>query len=143
MLGAAAVPLLVTTLYFTFSRGAIAAGIVGLVAYVAIARPRALLSGLLATGPAAAIAVVVAYDADLLATANPTRPAAVDQGQDVALVVALCVVGAAAVRALLLKLDPSIRLRWDPVEASRRLLAGGRGRSRGRPARPRCPGLRR
>ena len=107
-------PLLVTTLYFTFSRGAIAAGIVGLVAYVAIARPRALLSGLLATGPAAAIAVVVAYDADLLATANPTRPAAVDQGHDVALVVALCVVGAAAVRALLLKLDSRLRLRWGP-----------------------------
>ena len=40
VLGAAAVPLLVTTLFFTFSRGAIAAGIVGLVAYVVIGRPR-------------------------------------------------------------------------------------------------------
>jgi O-antigen ligase len=121
VLGAGAVPLLVTTLYFTFSRGAIAAGIVGLVAYVGLARPRALLSGLLAAGPGAAIAVVVAYDADLLATGNPTRPAAVDQGQEVALIVALCVVGAAVVRGLLMTLDSSLRLRWG----SRRLLAGG------------------
>jgi O-antigen ligase len=123
VLGAAAVPLLVTTLYFTFSRGAIAAGVAGLVAYVVIARPRALVSGLIATGPASVIAVVVAYDADLLASANPTRPAAVDQGQDVALVVALCVLGAAAVRGLLLRLDPHVRLRLNPSRA-RYLLAG-------------------
>jgi hypothetical protein len=59
----------------------------------------------------------------LLASANPTRPAAVDQGQDVALVVALCVLGAAAARGLLLRLDPHVRLRLNPSRA-RYLLAG-------------------
>ena len=124
VLGAAAVPLLATTLYFTFSRGAIAAGIVGLLAYIAIARPRALISGLIATGPAAVIAVLVAYDADLLASANPTRPAAIEQGEDVALIVALCVVAAAVVRALLLSLDARLRLRME-ASTFRRLVAGG------------------
>jgi hypothetical protein len=121
---AAALPLLASTLYFTFSRGAIAAGIAGLVAYIVIARPRALLSGLLATGPAAAIAVVVAYDADLLASANPTSAAAVDQGQEVALVIGLCVLGAAVARTLLLSLDSRLRLRLGTSTAGGLLAAG-------------------
>jgi O-antigen ligase len=110
LLGAGAIPLLATTLFFTFSRGAIAAGIVGLAAYVLIARPRALLSGLVAAVPPTAVAVVAAYRADLLATLNPTTPAAVAQGHDVAVVVALAVAAAIALRALLLtfesRLDP-------------------------------------
>ncbi|MGH2979742.1 MAG: O-antigen ligase family protein [Solirubrobacterales bacterium] len=125
VLGATAVPVLVTTLFFTFSRGAIGAGIVGLAIYVAVARPRALFSGLIATGPAAAIAVVVAYDADLLATENPIRPAAVDQGHEVALAVALCAAGAAVVRALLLRLDNRLSLDWVPAGARRVVPIGG------------------
>jgi O-antigen ligase len=120
--GAAAMPVLATTLYFTFSRGAIAAVIVGLLAYVALGRPRALLSGLLASAPATAIAVVTAYDADLLATPNPTTAAAVSQGHDVALALALCILGAALARALLLALDPRLALPELPKQAKRRLL---------------------
>ena len=119
VLGAAAVPVLVTTLFFTFSRGAIAAGIAGLVAYVAIARPRALLSGLIAIAPTAVIAVVVAYHADLLATLDPPRQATVDQGHDVALAVALCTLGAALLRALLLRLDPRLSIKRVPATARR------------------------
>jgi hypothetical protein len=104
ILGAAALPLLGTTLFFTFSRGAIAAGIAGLAIYVVLGRPRALLSGLLATAPAV-VAVVVAYNADLLATDRPTTPAATHQGHRVALVVAACVVAAAVLRFALLQLD--------------------------------------
>ena len=52
ILAAAVVPLLAATLFFTFSRGAIAAGVVGLVVYVLVARPSGLLSGVLATAPA-------------------------------------------------------------------------------------------
>jgi hypothetical protein len=44
---AAAVPLLGASIYFTFSRGAIAVVLVGLVAYALLARPRALLGGVL------------------------------------------------------------------------------------------------
>ena len=52
ILAAAVVPLLAATLFFTFSRGAMAAGVVGLVVYVLVARPSGLLSGVLATVPA-------------------------------------------------------------------------------------------
>jgi O-antigen ligase len=105
VLGAAAVPPIATTLFLTFSRGGIAAGVLGLVAYVFLARPRALLTGLLATAPATIVAVTTAYNADLLATENPTSAAAIDQGHDVALVVGLCTVAAALVRLVMLRFD--------------------------------------
>ena len=121
--GAAAMPVLAAALFFTFSRGAIAVAILGLVAYALLSRPRGLLGGLIAGGPATAIAVVSAYGADLLSSDNPTTSAAASQGHKVALVVALCAAGAAVVRALALPLDtliervhlPSARAwRWVP-----------------------------
>jgi O-antigen ligase len=105
VLGSAAVPPIATTLLLTFSRGGIAAGAIGLVAYVFLARPRALLSGLLAVVPATVIAVVTAYNADLLSSDNPTSPAAIDQGHHVALVVVLCTLAAALVRWALVRVD--------------------------------------
>jgi hypothetical protein len=105
VLGAAVTPVLGAALYFTFSRGAIVACALGLVAYALIARPRGLLGGLLATLPSTAIAVLTAYDADLLASDNPTSAAATSQGHHVARVVALCIVGAAVVRVAALPLD--------------------------------------
>jgi O-antigen ligase len=121
VLGAAAVPMLATTLYFTFSRGAIAAGIIGLLLYVVMGRPRALVGSVLATVPATAIAVAVAYDADLLATPNPTTAAAVSQGKTVALVVSLCIVGAGLARFLLLALDQRLNFPRLAPSARRRL----------------------
>jgi len=103
--GAAALPLLSATLLFTFSRGSLAVVVVGLVAYALIARPRALLSGLLAAGPPTAAAVVIAYRADLLASKEPTTAAAAAQGHDVALAVLVCGLAAAVLRRLLLVLD--------------------------------------
>ncbi len=91
--GAAAVPLLASTLYFTFSRGALLAVAAGLVAYVVLLRSRGLLFGGLAVLPPAAMAVLVSYDADLLASDAYDSPAAVAQGEDVALGVALCTAG--------------------------------------------------
>jgi O-antigen ligase len=109
--GSASLPILASALLFTFSRGAIAIGIVGVVVYLLVARPRAV-TGLLAAAPTTAIAVVAAYRADLLAGSTPTSAAATAQGHDVALVVALCVLGAAAGRALLLRADARLtRLR--------------------------------
>jgi O-antigen ligase len=110
VLGAGAVPILASTLLFTFSRGAMATCIVALVAYSLIGRPRGLLSSVLAAGPAAAIAVKVAYDANLLATLDPTTAGAVAQGRHVATVVVLCAVGASLLRAVLaLVLDEPLR----------------------------------
>ncbi len=104
VLAAAALPALGATAVFTYSRGGIAAGLIGLLVYAVVARPRGLVSGLLAAGPATALAVIASLDADLLATQTPTTDAAVAQGHDVAVVIGLCTAGAALARWLLLLL---------------------------------------
>lgn len=110
VLAAAVVPLLAATLFFTFSRGSIVAGVVGLGVYVLVARPPALVSGALATVPATAVLIVVAYHANLLDTLDPTTPAAVSQGHRVALVAGICVLACAGLRLLLaFALDPRLR----------------------------------
>jgi O-antigen ligase/polysaccharide polymerase Wzy-like membrane protein len=124
VLGAGAVPILATTLYFTFSRGGIVACVIGLVAYVAFARPRALLSAVLTCVPITAIALLVAYHADKLATLHPTSAAATDQGHGVALALILCAGGALLLRFLLVGLD----VRRDSLmpglsDAARRAIA--------------------
>jgi O-Antigen ligase len=113
--GAAAIPILVTTLFFTFSRGAIVAGAIGLVAYMVLGRPRALLSGLLATAPPAAVALAFSYQAYKLAGLHPTSSAATSQGHDLGLVLGLCVAAALWLRWLLLALDRHTgKLRLSP-----------------------------
>jgi O-antigen ligase len=110
ILAAAVVPLLAATLFFTLSRGAIAAGAVGLLVYVAVGRPGGLLSGALATLPATAALIVVAYHANLLNTADPTTPAAVSQGNRVAVAAGICVAVCAGLRAIFaVRLDPRLR----------------------------------
>jgi O-antigen ligase len=109
VIGAAALPILATTLYFTFSRGSMLVAALAVVAYFALARPRALVTGLLAAGPAVAIAVVAATRADLLGGDEPTTAAAAAQGEHIVLVVGLCVLGAALSRALLLPVDRWLR----------------------------------
>jgi hypothetical protein len=112
VVGAAAMPVLGSALFFTFSRGAMAVAVLGLVAYVLLSRPRGLIGGLVAGGPTTAVAVVAAYHADKLASDSPTTPAATSQGHHVALIVALCVVAAVVVRTALLPLDDRLaRLR--------------------------------
>jgi hypothetical protein len=118
---AGSLPVFATALLFTFSRGAIAAGLVGLLAYAVVGRPRALISALLASVPPTALAVVAAYDADLLATDRPTTAAATAQGHDVAVIVALAIALALALRAALLVLDRQISTRPALREAWRRL----------------------
>ncbi len=122
--GAAALPLLSATLLFTFSRGPLAALVVGAVAYALIARPRALLSGLLAAGPPTAVAVLFAYRADLLASKEPTTAAAAAQGHEVALAVLVCGVAAAVLRRLLLALDVRLVNVLLEARAKRRLGFG-------------------
>src|SRR3954466_4754551 len=72
-LAAAAVPVLATALLFTFSRGAMAVGIVGLAVYMVASRQRALVAGLVAVVPTTVVALVVAYGADQLATLDPAN----------------------------------------------------------------------
>jgi hypothetical protein len=110
VLAAGALPLLAVTLFFTFSRAAMAAGAIGLLVYVLAARPSALLSGVLATLPATAVLIVIAYHENLLDTVDPTTPAAVAQGHRVALAAGVCVVVCAGLRMLLAaRLDLRLR----------------------------------
>lgn len=124
VLGAVAVPGVAVALYFTFSRGAIAAAAVALLAYVVLARPRGLVSGVVAVVPATAIAVVVAYGADLLAKEDPTAPIAAGQADRVAWVTAAAMLAAGALRALLLPLDARLG-RVTVSHRTRRLALGG------------------
>ena len=101
ILGAGALPILASTLLFTFSRGAIATCVIVVVVYVLLGRPRGFVSSVIAIAPTTAIAVKTAYDAKLLATLNPTTTGAVTQGHHVAAVVAVCTAVAVAVRAAL------------------------------------------
>jgi O-antigen ligase len=104
VLAAASLPMLAATLLFTYSRGAIAVCGLGLIAYVLIGRPRLVPSTLIAGGPATAVALKFAYDADLLSGSDPTSSGAVVQGHRVAIALVLCILAAAGLRALLARL---------------------------------------
>lgn len=122
VLAAVALPLLAATLLLTFSRGAVVAVIAGLVVVVVVGRPAALLSGALAGVPAVVVALRAAYDAELLATVDPTTAAATAQGHDLALVVGLCALAAGVVRALALLLDGALARVPIPPRLRRREL---------------------
>lgn len=124
--GAGATPLLAATLILTFSRGAIAVCVLGLVAYFAIARPRLLLPALVATAPAVAAAVALAYGAELLASTDPRAPAAVDQGRDLIVLLSALAAGAALVRAALLPVDARLA-RISVSRRTRRISAASAG----------------
>jgi tetratricopeptide (TPR) repeat protein len=99
---AACLPVLLTTLYFTFSRGAWGALGVGLVAFVALdARRLRFTWTTLAVAPASAICVVVASRQDALTTEDAAQADAVAQGERFAALLgalmiasALCALGA-------------------------------------------------
>jgi O-antigen ligase len=124
VLGAAAVPILGATLVFTYSRGGIVATAIGVVLFLAIARPRGAISAAVAIVPPTTVAVLVAYNADLLARADRSSDAAISQGHKVALVVALCAAGAAGLRALMLRFDAS-KVHLLATRQARRIAAVG------------------
>jgi hypothetical protein len=123
VLGAAAVPLLAATLYYTFSRGATWAALVAVVIYAVVAHPRGLLAAAVATVPAAVIALMTVNPASVL-TGDPTSAAAVEAGRRIALTLAGCAVGAGLVRTLLLPLDTRLR-RIELSPTRRRAVLGG------------------
>src|SRR4051812_16840255 len=127
-LAAAAVPVFACTLLFTFSRGAMAAALVGLVGYLVFARQRALVGALLAVVPTTLIALVVAYHADELATHHPATARGVAQGKDVALAIGLCMLAALALRLLMGVADRRMeRIRLSAKDRRRLRLGFGAG----------------
>ena len=122
-LGAGALPLLGTVLLLTFSRGGIAVAILAAAVYVALARPRGLWTAVAAAGPPMTVAVARAYDADLVASRRYTVGPAVDQGHDLALVVALCCLVAFGLRLALVPVDRRLAGIHLPDDIRRAALA--------------------
>lgn len=119
---AGGIPVTATTIYFTFSRGAVGAVALGVVAYLAVGRSRGSVAAGLAAAPGVALALVQSYRADLLSTSlNTTAPAA-GQGHRVAawLVVAACL--SAALRFYLVRLDTRLTQMPRASETTRRAL---------------------
>lgn len=123
-LGAAALPILSATVYLTLSRGPVAGAAIGIVAFLALGRPRGFLTGAIATVPASVIAVASAYQHEALTSSTPTSPLAVDQGHEVATVVALCTVGAAVLRIVVSPLDSRLADFRLPERSRRPIVAG-------------------
>lgn len=122
VLGAAALPLLVATLYYTFSRGATWTTAAAVLIYLVVGRPRAVLGAGLAVLPAVVVAFMAVNPASAL-TDDPSSAAAVDAGRQIALILVACAVGAGVVRALLLGLDRRVA-RISLPAGSRRIALG-------------------
>jgi O-antigen ligase len=99
VLAGAGIPVAAAVLLLTFSRGAIAACVIGCVCFLALAGWRAIGTAV-AVAPGTALALVSAYRADLLAKPDPTTHAAVAQGHRLALLVGVATIGTALLRSL-------------------------------------------
>ena len=123
----AALPLLVTTLYFTFSRGAIGACAVGVVLYTVLSHSRRLPFVLAAALPSTVAALIAAYGADALSTDRYFTGAGPDEGRTVVIVLAVAVLVAAGLRIALLRLEARADQWVPPPGARKRMLLGGAG----------------
>src|SRR4051812_11662656 len=90
VVASASVPLFLTTLYFTFSRGAIGALLLGVLVYLIVSRQRGLLGAALAVAGPAGFAVLPAHNAGALAAPGGTTPPAGRGGPALALPPGVC-----------------------------------------------------
>lgn len=104
-LAAAAVPALAVTLYLSLSRGSIGVAILGLLAYLAVSRPRGAAGALLALLPTTLVALVGAYRGDKLTTFDFATAAGQRQGHRAALVLVVAMALAALLRVAAGRLD--------------------------------------
>jgi hypothetical protein len=123
-LAAGGVPVAASTVYFTFSRGATGALVVGVLAYLLVGRPRGAIAGLLATGPTTFLALHSAYGADLLGTDRNATAAAAVQGHRVAGTLLMCSAAAVIARLALTTLDARLSRVRLPGGARRGLAVG-------------------
>jgi O-Antigen ligase len=116
ILAAAILPVLATTIYFTFSRGAWIAGAVGFLAAVALdPRRLQLLAGAVVLAPASGLAILLASGQDALTRTGAPLSAASREGHRLAVYVVLLVGASALVGAAFAigerRLRPGPRLR--------------------------------
>ena len=112
VLGAGALPVLATTLYLTFSRGGIAAALLGVLLYVLLAHPRRLPLALLSAGIPTFFALRETYRSDSLAAGGFVTA----EATHVAVAIAICCLAAMVLRALCVVVDR----RLDAFVVSRR-----------------------
>jgi O-Antigen ligase len=123
VLGAAAVPPLATTLYFTYSRGATWAAVGAVAVYSLVGRPRGIVAAALATIPTTVLALMAANPPGALTGDNPLSSQAVSTGHRIAVAIALCAVAAGVLRALLIPLDRRVAALELPQRGRRPALA--------------------
>jgi O-antigen ligase len=102
---AALCPVMVATAYFTFSRGGMLGGLIGIVLVLLAGRPAGLVTGMLPAAGASVVVLLAALDMDVLASADFASPAGIAEGHDLAELIGLAGLGAAAARAALLPVD--------------------------------------
>ncbi|MCW3008763.1 MAG: O-antigen polymerase [Solirubrobacterales bacterium] len=117
---AGALPLMVTAVALTFSRGSIAVGLIGAVAYLLLARPRGAFAALTAAVPASVIAVFATAGSDAIIQQPQVSAAGVHAGARAAIVVVACALACAVAALLLARLEPRLdRLPWRPIPHAR------------------------
>jgi hypothetical protein len=104
-LAAAAIPVLVATLYFTFSRGSIGVLALGAVAFVLLAARRDLIPAALAVVPPTLVAALLCIGTDVLSTGKYGSPAGVAEGKTLAWELLGLAVAAGVLRFALRPLD--------------------------------------
>jgi O-antigen ligase len=102
---AAATPILAATLYFTFSRGATGALLVGVLAFVTLAARRELLTSIIAIVPPTVVAVLLCLGTHTLSTENYAAPAGITEGHKLAWELLALAAAAGLLRLVLLPLD--------------------------------------
>jgi O-antigen ligase len=133
LLAAAALPVAATALLLTLSRGAILAGLAGVVVVLAAGRGEGAIGGLAAAAAGAVLPVLAVLGADAVTSDRYATAAGQAEGHHVALILGLGVLLALLVRALALPLDRRT-LAWTARRARRTGGPGSRARRLAWPA---------
>jgi hypothetical protein len=123
VLAASLWPPLVTALYFTLSRGGIAAAVAGVALYALLARTRGLLLAAIAIAAPCYVVLQHAYAATALITSTPTSADAVAQGRSLLGTVLAGAAAAGGLRLIVSPLDRPLRKLRLPVLRSRSRVA--------------------
>lgn len=124
-LGAAAVPLLVVTLYYTFSRGATGVTLMGLAIYAILARPRGLPGALIATAAPVLVALMRVHPGGPLVYGDRGSPQVQAIGRETAIVIVGCMAAAGLIRLLTLPIDRRLDRIAIGARLRRVILVGG------------------
>jgi hypothetical protein len=104
-LAGAAIPILAATIYFSFSRGAIAALVIGIAAFILLAARRELLTSGLAIIPPTAVALALCIGTHKLSTGHYADPVGVAEGKTLAWELIGCAVAVGLLRFALRRVD--------------------------------------